>query len=133
MTIKLDYCATIRQNKLEIVMIRIIAALSIAMLCTNANANVGIDEYCFEAMKLSEAVMKARQYGVSIESALSVRESAFKKSKDEAARLIHTEMILEAYDGPMYSTEKYKQSEIKEFAAENYLACIKGMRLATDK
>lgn len=111
-------------------MIRIIAALSIAMLCSTANADVSIEDYCFEAMKLSEAVMKARQYGVSIESALSVRESTFKKTKDEGSRLVHTEIILEAYDSPMYSTEKYKQSEIKEFAAENYLACIKGMRLA---
>ena len=114
-------------------MLRIIPALFIAMLCTTANADVSIEDYCFEAMKLSEAVMTARQYGVSIESALSVRESAFKKSKDKGSRLIHTEMILEAYDSPMYTTEKYKQSEIKEFAAENYLACIKGMRLSTDK
>lgn len=109
---------------------RIIAALSITTLCVAANADVSIEDYCFEAMKLSESVMTARQYGVSIESALSVRESAFKKSKDESARLVHTEIILEAYDSPMYSTERYKQSEIKEFAARNYITCIQTMRLA---
>lgn len=109
-------------------MIRIIAALSIAMLCSTANAN--IEEYCFNAMKLSEAVMSARQYGVSIEDVLSARVDGSGDSAAQSVRLVHTEIILEAYDKPMYSTEKYKQSEIKEFAAENYLACIKGMRLA---
>jgi hypothetical protein len=109
---------------------KIIVAFILSLFCVSANAD--IEEYCFNAMKLSEAVMTSRQYGGSIENALSVRERAFEKSGDESARLVHTEIILEAYDKPMYSTEKYKQSEIKEFAAENYLACIKGMRLATD-
>lgn len=112
-------------------MIRIIAAFILSLFCVSANAD--IEEYCFNAMKLSEAVMTARQYGVSIEDALSVRADNPSDSAAQSARFVHTEIILEAYDKPMYSTEKYKQSEIKEFAAENYVECIKGMRLATDK
>jgi hypothetical protein len=114
-------------------MLKIVAALILSLFCVSVNANVDIEEYCFEAMKLSEAVMSARQYGVSIEDALSVRGSASGDSAVQSARIIHTEIILEAYDSPMYSTEKYKQSEIKEFAAESYLECIKGMRMAQNR
>lgn len=109
---------------------KLIVAFIASLFCVSANAD--IEEYCFNAMKLSEAVMTARQYGASIEDVLSARVDASGDSAAQSVRLVHTEMILEAYDKPIYSTEKYKQSEIKEFAAENYLACIKGMRLATD-
>ena len=106
---------------------KIIVAFIVSLLCISANADA--EKYCFNAMKLSEAVMTSRQYGGSMENALSVRDKAFQQSKDESARFVHTEIILEAYDKPMYSTERYKQMEIKEFAADNYVECIKGMRM----
>ena len=106
---------------------KIIAAFILSLFCVSANAD--IEEYCFNAMKLSEAVMSARQYGVSIEDVLSARVDASGDSAAQSVRSVHTEIILEAYDKPMYSTEKYKQSEIKEFAAENYVECMKGMRM----
>lgn len=106
---------------------KIIAAFILSLFCVSANAD--IEKYCYEAMKLSEAVMSARQYGVSIEDALSVRTDNPSDSAAQSARFVHTEIILEAYDKPMYTTETYKQMEIKEFAAENYVECIKGMRM----
>ena len=109
---------------------RIIAALSIAMLCITANADVNIEEYCLEVAKLSRAVMNSRQLGDPIENALAARDRAFKQTKNERDKIIHTEIILEAYDVPRYFTDKFIQSEIDEFAAKNYIACMQGMRLA---
>lgn len=111
-------------------MLKIIAAISIALLCTTANADANIEGYCLEVAKLSRAVMTSRQYGDPIENALAVRDRAFKKNKDESARVIHTEIILEAYDVPRYFTDKFIESEINEFATKNYVTCIQTMRLA---
>ncbi|HCR88274.1 MULTISPECIES: hypothetical protein [Psychrobacter] len=97
---------------------------------TAAYSDAGIEEYCFEASQLSRHVMTSRQLGDPIENALAVRDRAFEKSKDESSRKVHTEIILEAYSSPAYSTESFIQSEIDEFTAKNYIACIQAMRLA---
>jgi len=111
-------------------MLRIIVALSIAMLCTTSNAEMDIEGYCLEVAKLSRAVMSSRQLGGSIENALEVRDGAFKKTKNERDKIVHTEIILGAYEVPRYFTDEFIQSEIDEFAAKNYIACMQGLRLA---
>lgn len=108
--------------------------LFIPALClvvsNSAYANIDIEKYCFSATQLARVIMTSRQSGVPIERALALRDAVFDDHKDESLRQVHTEIILEAYEVPMYSTEAYKQSEIDEFAAFNYVTCIQSMRLA---
>lgn len=104
-------------------MIRIIAALSIAMLCTNANAAPN-DSGCRSFMTTAEIIMSSRQSGVSLSDSLMILDRNFTNPESAAKREAVKQIVLAAYQEPYYHTDEMKDVSINEFAALHYMACL---------
>lgn len=83
-------------------------------------AETNIIEKCAIYGKLAEKAMTARQVGVPLQTMLDTVEDI----NSPTGKLILA-IILEAYDTPMYSTEEYKEKNIRRFADMWLLGCIK--------
>lgn len=82
-------------------------------------------QICDSVNSVSESAMKARLNGVPIQTALETLDSA-NNGSDAAMKInkMYTAIITDAYRKPNYSTDKYKEDAIREFALANYLACV---------
>ena len=82
-------------------------------------------QICDSVTSVSESAMKARLNGVPIQTALATLDSA-NNGSDSAVMInkMYTAIITDAYRQPNFSTDKYKEDAIREFALTNYLACI---------
>ncbi|KAA0915823.1 hypothetical protein [Psychrobacter sp. ANT_WB68] len=82
-------------------------------------------QICDSVTSVSETAMKARLNGVPIQTALAALDSS-NNGSDAAVKInkMYTAIITDAYRQPNFSTDKYKEDAIREFALTNYLACI---------
>lgn len=82
-------------------------------------------QICDSVTSVSESAMKARLNGVPIQTALATLDSA-NNGSDMAMKInkMYAVIVTDAYRQPNFSTDKYKQEAIREFALKNYLACI---------
>lgn len=82
-------------------------------------------QICDSVTSVSETAMKARLNGVPIQTALEALDST-NNGSDAAVKInkMYTAIVTDAYRQPNFSTDKYKETAIREFALTNYLACI---------
>ena len=86
------------------------------------------EENCRGLHDLSEVIMTARQNGVPITKILEIidRKVEFEDVTQEYVKIIqklHTGIALEAYDSPLFHTQKNKDIAIREFANAQLLGC----------
>ena len=111
---------------------KIIAALSIAMLCITANANskspaylkAQREERCRDVMEVAEAVMYSRQNNMPMLKSLEVLDKFFTLPEDQAVYDGAQQMVVHAYKTAYYHTDDLKLLAINEFAALHYMACL---------
>lgn len=82
-------------------------------------------QICASVTSVSESAMKARLNGVPIQTTLATLDSA-NNGSDASVKInkMYTAIVTDAYRQPNFSTDKYKENAIREFALANYLACI---------
>lgn len=82
-------------------------------------------QICDSVTSVSETAMKMRLNGVPIQTALAALDST-NSGSDAGMKInkMYTAIITDAYRQPNFSTDKYKENAIREFALTNYLACI---------
>lgn len=95
---------------------KFLTVVLVALMAVTAQAEAKtIDaETCEAVSTLAEAVMQARQYGVS---AAEMVESA---RNDE----LIIELIIDAHREPAYGSELYRKQAVTEFGAKYYLVCL---------
>lgn len=85
-----------------------------SVTATELTKDEGI-KFCEDVSEMSGLVMVMRQEDVTITEALVITKGAFK------------ELIMDAYDTPKYSTDKFKKLSINEFRNKWHLACLKNI------
>lgn len=82
-------------------------------------------QICDSVTSVSETAMKMRLNGVPIQTALAALDST-NSGSDAGMKInkMYTAIVTDAYRQPNFSTDKYKEDAIREFALTNYLACI---------
>lgn len=90
----------------------IIAALAITTFTAQAFAEDKYDE-CETDYALAEAIMDARQSGVSIVNAL-------KPAPDDYIR----EVVRQAYETPRFSSEEFQRRAVSDYAEMAYKVCV---------
>lgn len=82
-------------------------------------------QICDSVNSVSETAMKMRLNGVPIQTALAALDST-NSGSDAGMKInkMYTAIVTDAYRQPNFSTDKYKENAIREFALTNYLACI---------
>ena len=82
-------------------------------------------QICDSVTSVSETAMKMRLNGVPIQTALAALDST-NSGSDAGMKInkMYTAIVTDAYRQPNFSTDKYKEEAIREFALANYLACI---------
>ena len=82
-------------------------------------------QICDSVTSVSETAMKMRLNGVPIQTALAALDST-NSGSDAGMKInkMYTAIVTDAYRQPNFSTDKYKENAIREFALTNYLACI---------
>lgn len=82
-------------------------------------------QICDSVTSVSETAMKMRLNGVPIQTALAALDST-NSGSDAGMKInkMYTAIVTDAYRQPNFSTDKYKEEAIREFALTNYLACI---------
>ena len=101
------------------------AALTI--IATVVASHVLADEVpCAGIGQIAESVMKRRQNGLSLQSTLEAARQV--KTGDAGSTL--DDMIITAYEVPLYSTSEMKQQAIGIFRDEQQLICIKIIKAA---
>ena len=73
-------------------------------------------EDCKVVSNLASQIMENRQYGVDMAKMYEI-------AKEDLSR----QMILQAFEVPMYQTEKHKQMEISKFKNSWFKSCVKIM------
>lgn len=85
------------------------------------------EEYCKAVLSMSKTIMDGRQAGIPIDRSL---ELANKITKDnEFFNKITKQLVIDAYDQPRFSTNRYKKEQLDDFAAKHYISCMKAARL----
>ena len=100
-----------------------IALLAALILPLSASASDENTDRCAQYSDFAGNVMKSRQNEVAISKLMKIAKESFD------AKYLHTytDVIVEAYSKPAYSTEKYKTSAIEKFKTKYYLSCYKTM------
>lgn len=93
-----------------------------ALLSATVTAAHAEEHICESFGKLAETIMKARQSDMPLNKMMS----AIPKMNESIQPIART-MILEAYDGPKYSSSEYQQRAMASFRNDAELACYKGM------
>lgn len=78
---------------------------------------------CESYSDLANTVMEHRQNGGGF-------KSMWKVAKDSNDSIIK-DLVLQAFEQPVYSTEKYQQKATQEFAIDVYVACVKSGRFSS--
>lgn len=92
---------------------------ALLMGLTLFSATVSASEFCNNLADASSSIMKARQGGVPMHALMEVI------NRNEAKDIM-TIIAIEAYESPIYSSDKYKEQAASELSNEVYLACLKG-------
>jgi len=78
------------------------------------------DEYCDAWSTYAEVVMGNRQNNLDLSQMLSIAS----KNKDTEA--IATNLVIRAYDSPLFRVDKNKKEAIMNFKNKTMLRCVKG-------
>lgn len=81
---------------------------------------------CASVGAIAESVMKRRQDGLSLQSTLDAAKSA----ASEMAYAAMEDMIIAAYEVPVYTVDTYQERAIGEFRDDRQLECMKILRAA---
>ncbi|WP_180181218.1 hypothetical protein [Acinetobacter sp. YH01021] len=92
------------------------------------SASKDIDQHCRKYLELAEVIMDARHNGVPFSKALEFNDQVNKKYKDELMESIMRAMIIDAYEQPIFHTEKYQFEQREKFASKYYLGCIEALK-----
>ena len=79
---------------------------------------------CALYSSFAKEYMSSRQYGVPFGDVFDVIHSDNENSKRNDA---FTELLIEAYETPLFSTEKMKEQAITEFSNTHHVACLKSL------
>ena len=88
--------------------------LILALLATFSLSAKPTLEDCKVVSNLASQIMENRQYGVDMAKMYEI-------AKEDLSR----QMILQAFEVPMYQTEKNKQIEISKFKNSWFKSCVK--------
>ena len=92
------------------------ALILMALLAAPAGAN----EFCGNLADAAGSIMDARQKGVPMHKLMPI-------INENEARDIMKLIVVEAYESPIYSSDKYKDRAISEMSNRVYLTCLKGV------
>ena len=98
----------------------LLSLLLAAPLAANA---AGSTSNCYILLKMSNAIMKAKQVGVPITQMVNFNEKQYRETKDKSSHDIVDYMIRDAYSQPDYSSQTYKDEQLNEFNAKYYGMC----------
>lgn len=96
----------------------IVSALVAIMIAAPAAATDEGQATCDEISALAEAIMTARQSGVSLGQAMSIADGNGGVE----------EMVIKAWEIPRYSTAQVQRREIEDFRDQWHLVCVRLMR-----
>lgn len=90
-----------------------------------ASIDTSKKQICDSVTSISETAMRARLNGVPIQTTLATLDST-NDGSDAGVKInaIYTAVVMDAYRKPNFSTNKYKDNAIREFALANYLTCV---------
>jgi hypothetical protein len=89
---------------------------ALTVVSTNAFAK-NLD--CKGTSDLAGVIMESRLVGVTMADMFNINEDGNKTIE---------KMIIQAYESPAYSTEKYQQNAILEFKNKWFMACVKSSK-----
>lgn len=95
----------------------IFTALVLTAVAITANAGSSI-QYCAGIADAAHMTMQARQSGVDMGRLLELTDNDS----------LLTEMVIQAYESPKFSTESYKTESAQEFKNTYYVACLKAAK-----
>jgi len=90
------------------------------LLSFNINAQATKMDYCNNLASVAESTMTTRQSGVSLSNQLAILEGI-----DKDIKKIFQAIILEAYETPQFSGEKYRKRAVVNFQDSILLRCLK--------
>ncbi len=81
---------------------------------------------CKSVLTLAENTMSNRQNEVPIAKSLEIAEGISDgTAANDAVSEVSKQIVIDAYKQPYFSTDEYKQTAIREFGSQQYLACVK--------
>lgn len=105
--------------KLNVILGSLVMMTGTSLWSQPANAETPA-QTCEMFNKIAEAVMTARQSGVALSDLMSDFESI-------TSDPYFSQMLIDAYDQPRFTTEEVQKRTIQEFANEHYSQCIKAV------
>lgn len=107
---------------------RLALTLCLALVAAPALAQgpdrVSEEELCASFGEMAQAIMGARQAGVSLSASLKIANEA-----DEGDRELVRSIVMAAYERPAFSTQAYQDREAAEFGNQMHLTCLKARGL----
>lgn len=94
---------------------------------TQASINEFKEQYCDAVLSMSKVIMKGKQSGIPIDRALSLIKD--EKGSENIFTETNKLIVLDAYDQPNFSSEKYKNEQLNDFTAKQYISCMKAAGL----
>lgn len=100
---------------------KIITALALSVVMISPAMAVD-KETCAVVKELAQSVMSARQVGVDVSDMMAITTDNPKMNK------LQQGLVIDAFSFPAYSTDEYREKEVREFGARHYLNCIKSTK-----
>ncbi|MGN7878428.1 hypothetical protein [Ensifer sp. 22460] len=101
-------------------------AIIVAATANDGHASDADRKTCASVGNIAESVMKRRQEGLSLQSTLE----AAKTGASEKTYAVMEDMIIAAYEVPVYTVDSYKERAVGEFRDDRQLQCMKILRAA---
>lgn len=111
---------------------KLIVGLSVGLILSlNASAKplstkTTRSDMCVSVSEFAKSIMERRQNGESITDIIGILDKA--RSEHSTPETIYNaanNIILKAFDKPLYSSDEYKQKAIIEFSNQTYISCMK--------
>ncbi|WP_151790000.1 hypothetical protein [Acinetobacter junii] len=96
-------------------------------VATQTSINEFKEQYCEAVLSMSKVIMKGKQSGIPIDRALSLIKD--EKGSENIFTETNKLIVLDAYDQPNFSSEKYKNEQLNDFTAKQYISCMKAAGL----
>lgn len=103
------------------IIVLIVAALVFSVVHA---AKESKQDECQRITEIAEALLSARNSGVTITKQLETNDKIFKKKGSEAAHRIFGAAIRDVYRTPLYQTKEAQKHQIVEFTAMYYDTCM---------
>lgn len=105
---------------MKIALTAVIFAMSMPVWAATKEADLSCRKY----MEIASVVMDARQRGLPLSKALEFNDKAYSKEPDSLMESISRGIITDAYEQPIFESEKYKIQQKEQFANKYYLGCL---------